>query len=149
MNSRVEANIPEPGIAREARRRYFRDEWKYEIWGAQGKLLAVQEALADADVSPRDLTPWHADMERVVDYIFPRTFLLYTRAPDSLPLSRSVRMYSAKLNRDLSDYLVDSAKRYRIICEEAAARFSIPVEQIEEILTTPQQSNDEDGVTFL
>ncbi|TLY31302.1 MAG: hypothetical protein E6K56_05220 [Ignavibacteria bacterium] len=132
MNSRVEANIPEPGIAREARRRYFRDEWKYEIWGAQGKLLAVQEALADADVSPRDLTPWHADMERVVDYIFPR-----------------IRMYSAKLNRDLSDYLVDSAKRYRIICEEAAARFSIPVEQIEEILTTPQQSNDEDGVTFL
>ena len=149
MNSPAATLLPEPGIARSARRRYFREETRYESWGAQGKLLAVQEALADADVSPRDLTPWHIDMERIVDYIFPRTFLLHNRALLSVSLTRSVRMHSARLNRDLSDYLVDASKRYRIVCEEAAARFFIPVDQVEEILTNPRQSNDEDGVTFL
>jgi len=149
MVSPVGSALPEPSIARSALRRYFREEARYESWGAQGKLLAVQEALADADVSPRDLTPWHIDIERIVDYIFPRTFLLYNRALVPVSLSRSVRMYSAKLNRNLSDYLPDAAKRHRVVCEEAAARFSLPVEQIEEILTSPQQSNDQDGVTYL
>ncbi|HYQ85603.1 MAG TPA: hypothetical protein VES59_00025 [Bacteroidota bacterium] len=149
MISPLGSTLPEPGIARGARRRYFREETRYESWGAQGKLLALQEALVDAGVSPRDLTPWHIDMERIVDYIFPRTFLLYKRALVSGSLSRSVRMHSAKLSRDLSDYLVDAAKRYRVVCEEASAKFSLPVDQIEEILTDPQLSNDEAGVTFL
>jgi hypothetical protein len=141
--------LPEPEIARSALRRYYRDEGKYESWGAQGKLLAVQEALEDADVSLRDRTPWHIDMECIVNEIFPRTFLFCKRVSVSPVLSLAVRKYSAKLSRELSDFLADAVKRYRVICEEAAARFSLPAEQVDEILASPQQSNEENGVTFL
>jgi len=139
---------PEPDIARSALRRYYRNEVKYDSWGAQGKILAVQEALEDADVSPRDLTPWHIHMERIVNEIFPRTFL-FQWASVSPMLTLAVRMHSANLSRELSDFVADARKRYGVICEEAAARFSLPADQVDEILAGPQQSNEGNGVTFL
>jgi len=111
-----------PELIRQLQSRYLQNEARYDKWGAQGKLLLVQDVLhTDSSIA----------LEPLINAAFPRTFSCQRNMQ---PLSHElVQEYYAWAKDLLGEYL-DPVKTERIAMEETAEKFCALVSDVRDLL---------------
>jgi hypothetical protein len=101
---------------------YLRDEWKYDKWGAQGKILAVQEVLRREGVVME-----RGKLEKYTNMAFPRTFSCQhiPEKPDEIPEPSLLREARASIVRLFRAHQLSPARAESLALEETAERFCL------------------------
>lgn len=107
---------------------YIRDERKYDKWGAQGKLLVIQEALLHIGIT---LPPER--LEQIANIAFPRTFSCRQResTPEENIPYEQITAYYTYVKELFEMHDVDETKLESLVLEETAEKFCLREDQIE------------------
>jgi hypothetical protein len=109
-------------LIRQLQSHYLQDEERYDKWGAQGKVLLVQEVLhIDSGVA----------LEPLINAAFPRTFSCQR---NNQPLSSDpIHEYHTWVKNQLRGYLESTAAEI-VALEETAEKFCAPVSDIRDLI---------------
>ncbi len=108
--------------------KYIRNETKFDKWGALGKLLLVEEVLAEESAGPV------GGHDRIANSIFPRTFYCERRRAVDPPLANALRRYFSRLMTELSEGGLSDDTLASTAAEETAEKFCLPVDVVRVIV---------------
>jgi len=131
----------ETDLVRKMWGRYLQDERKYDKWGAQGKLLVMQEILAEEGGNVQAKLEPGAEYQKMTNEVFPRTFYCARQRPIGLSLTRAILEYLGRLERELGNWGLSEQAVESTSLEETAERFCIPVERLKNIVDTSSFEN--------
>lgn len=114
-------------LVRKILSRYLQNEAHYDRWGAQGKLIVALEVFRDEGISVGA-----GIMEKLVNSVFPRTFLPVRKTTINSSLLPSVVRYYREKTFEFSRHSIDPGTAI----EETATRFNITSTTVREILGT-------------
>ncbi len=106
---------------------YLRNEQKYDKWGAQGKILLMQELAGTIQ----------QDFHKTINKIFPRTFYCERNRPIDKRVARAIIRYYNNQLSNLAEYGLSGKVLRSTALEETAEKFCISVERAGEILNPP------------
>lgn len=132
--SETAEQFAESNLAQKMWSRYVRNERQYDAWGAQGKILLLQEVVTESEYSQEVVVTIRAEWRRIINYVFPRTFFATNEAPVSKSLIKEVQEYHSFVLSLLADHGVEPDSRAKYSLEETAGKFDIPVGRVKEIL---------------
>ena len=114
--------------------RYLQNEWKYDKWGAQGKLLVMQEILAEEGIRIEAKPESGVGYQKTTNEVFPRTFYCARQRPIGFSLARAILKHLKRLERELGKWGLTEAVIQSTSLEETAERFCIPIERLKNIV---------------
>lgn len=127
--SNVTDYIEKNKLAKRMWGKYLHNEWKYDKFGAQGKLVLLQEILLEKGFN---LQPG-IDYQKMINEIFPRTFYCLNPREVNPPLANTILKYFRKLEREFTEQgLPEAVVRY-ICVLEAAEKFCLQVNTVKKI----------------
>jgi len=132
--TRLEGKLKDPNIVRKIWGRYLHDEQKYDAWGAQGKLLVIEEVLMEEGLAREELSGAYTELERFLNMVFPRTFSSTRRVVRTMRLAKAIRKYYRYVRSLISKQNVDEQRLQCVSVEETAGKFNMPTEQVREII---------------
>ena len=112
-------------LVRKILSRYLQNETRYDRWGAQGKLIVALEVFREEGIAVAS-----GAMERIVNSVFPRTFLPAGKTTINPFLLPSVVTYYREKRSEFNRHAIDP----RSAIEETATRFNITPTTVHEIL---------------
>jgi hypothetical protein len=122
-------HIDDTDLARRMYGKYLRNEWKYDKFGAQGKLILLLEVLYEDGI---DLAAGN-DCQKLINEVFPRTFYCEQKREIDPPLKNTILKYFKKLEREFTEQgLPENVVQY-ICVFETAEKFCLPDATIKEI----------------
>ena len=107
--------------------RYLRDEWRYDKYGAQGKILLLQEILQEQNLASQGLS-----LEQIINTAFPRTFSCKKQHGD-IEMGSIRHAYIDTRDSFLLQEM-DLTTANRVAIEEVAERFCTALDRIEDSL---------------
>jgi hypothetical protein len=113
--------------------KYLQHERKYDALGAQGKILVIKETLAEVGLDINCIKDLE-ERKRLTNLIFPRTFKLEYERDLSESQIQEISATYHELRQAFSDQGIKGKSLERSVLEETAARFSISVVRLREIL---------------
>lgn len=117
---------------------YLKDTVRYDSWGALGKLLVVRETLAREGFTASDLSRCGAELQRLVNLVFPRTFVMESDLPATPGTPSRILAYYRETCRLLLQQGMDDVTAGRHALDETAAKFSCrPVDVREHLPGSP------------
>ena len=116
-------------LARRMWGRYLFNEGKYDRFGAQGKLMLLQEVIADSGAG----LPPGLDAVQAVNLVFPRTFYCERRRPITPPVEETIRKYFGRLEGEFAQQDLPEHVVVEICFSETAEKFCLPMETIASI----------------
>lgn len=116
---------------------YLRDEHRYDAWGALGKILVVRETLAREGFPVADLTQCGAELQRLVNLVFPRTFVMERDLPLTPGTTSRIREYYQDTQNSLVQQGMDVPVVDRSALDETAAKFSCRPADVQKHLLSP------------
>jgi hypothetical protein len=109
--------------------KYIVNEWKYDKYGAQGKLFLLQEVLSEQGSSLQT----GLDYQKAINQIFPRTFYCERSTKADPRLANTILKYFRKLELEFKEQELNEDIIESICIEETAEKFCIPVDTVREI----------------
>jgi hypothetical protein len=122
-------HIDERELARRMWGRYLRNEWRYDKFGAQGKLILLQEALTEAGIDPGP----GFDHRRVVNTVFPRTFACERDRAIDAATSAAIVRYADRLQAEFAACDLPSHLARSLSLSEAGEKFCLPAAALAEL----------------
>ena len=119
--------------------RYLQNEWKYDKYGAIGKILLIEEVLNENGSFQRLERGSPAAYQSFINEIFPRTF--YCERPRTLrpALTGMVSNYFDGLTMELKAGGVNEDVLHSVALEETAEHFCLPLRVVEKIVRLPHE----------
>jgi hypothetical protein len=111
-----------PDLLRQLQSRYLQNEWRYDKWGALGKVLLVQEVLhLDHEVT----------LEPLINTAFPRTFSCQRNREPLVPdmVQEYYQWVESMLQPELG--FIDASD---VAMGETAEKFCVPISGIHELI---------------
>jgi hypothetical protein len=128
----ITGHIDENELARRMWGKYLRDEWKYDKFGAQGKLILLQEVLAEEGVAPRP----GLDFQSAVNMVFPRTFYCEHRREIAPTLKRAILKYYGRLEAEFARQGLPEHLIQYICLSETTEKFCLPFSTMSELASS-------------
>jgi hypothetical protein len=125
MSEELRSTSSSSELVRKILSRYLQNEARYDRWGAQGKLIVATEVFREEGLSVGT-----GILEKLVNSIFPRTFLPFPKTTIHPVLLPSVVRYYREKSFEFSREAIDPG----IAIEETATRFNITSKTVCEIL---------------
>jgi hypothetical protein len=122
-------HIDERELARRMWGRYLRDEWRYDKFGAQGKLMLLQETLGEAGIEPGP----GFDHRRVVNSVFPRTFACERPRRIERAKAAAVLRYADRLQAEFAACDLPPRLARELSLAEAGEKFCLPASALAEL----------------
>ncbi len=114
--------------------RYLQDEWKYDKWGALGKILLIEEVCGEGTPFRTYGTEEFMEYELLANELFPRTFSCERPFRPSPGLGELVRDYFAQMKARLLEGGVERARVHAVAREEAAEHFFLSIADVERLM---------------
>ena len=121
-------------LATEIWGKYLRDERKYDAWGSQGKLLAMQETLQDNDIDVLQLARQGAEFQRLVNLVFPRTFIPQSPKIIFSAIAASMISYAQEVRSQFSTLEASPSRVEALVMEEVASRYNLQVDDVRNLI---------------
>lgn len=117
-------------LARRMWSKYLANDWKYDKFGAQGKVMLFQEVISEAGMTLQI----GKDFQQMINEIFPRTFYCLHPRVIHTPLAKTILKYFRTLEHEFSQQgLPDNVTQH--ICEtETSEKFCLKQSTVTELL---------------
>jgi hypothetical protein len=110
--------------------KYLHNEWKYYKFGAQGKLILLQEVLSEEGIVPQP----GLEYQKTINQIFPRTFYCEQQRKITAPVVNTILKYFGMLELEFTEQGLPERIIREICYSETAEKFCIPVNTVKEIV---------------
>ncbi len=114
--------------------RYLQNEWKYDKYGALGKVLVIQEILKEEGIERKIQADLGFDYQQIANETFPRTFFCYLKRDINASQARAILRHFHELEKRLFESGLTGNLLYSTCIEETAEKFCISTVEAEKIV---------------